>query len=74
MQDAPDRSRGGSEDPRPANNLPLQLTSFVGREREIAKARGLLGTDRLLTLVGPGGSGKRRLALCARRRWPMPDG
>jgi predicted ATPase/class 3 adenylate cyclase len=49
-------------DARP-NNLPLQLTSFVGREEEIAEVERLLGQTRLLTLTGPGGSGKSRLAL-----------
>ena len=49
-------------DARP-NNLPLQLTSFVGREEEIAEVERLLGHTRLLTLTGPGGSGKSRLAL-----------
>jgi predicted ATPase/class 3 adenylate cyclase len=45
------------------NNLPLQLTSFVGREREQAEVRRLLATARLLTLTGTGGCGKTRLAL-----------
>ena len=46
------------------NNLPLQLTSFIGREREIADLKELLvGEARLVTLTGPGGSGKTRLAL-----------
>ena len=49
-------------DARPSN-LPLQLTSFVGREEEIAEVERLLGQTRLLTLTGPGGSGKSRLAL-----------
>jgi predicted ATPase/class 3 adenylate cyclase len=51
-----------SFDVRP-NNLPLQLTSFVGRADEIAQALQLLGDHRLVTLTGPGGSGKTRLAL-----------
>ncbi|MGQ0569585.1 MAG: ATP-binding protein [Armatimonadota bacterium] len=45
------------------NNLPVQLSSFVGREREIAEIKRLLGAARLLTLTGSGGSGKSRLAL-----------
>jgi predicted ATPase/class 3 adenylate cyclase len=49
-------------DARPSN-LPLQLTSFVGRADEIAEVERLLGQTRLLTLTGPGGSGKSRLAL-----------
>ena len=47
----------------PDNNLPLQLSSFIGREREIAEVNGLLAANRLLTLTGPGGCGKTRLAL-----------
>src|SRR5262245_2423718 len=43
--------------------LPAELSSFVGRQRELAEVRGLLGQTRLLTLVGVGGVGKSRLAL-----------
>lgn len=45
------------------NNLPLQLTTFVDREKEIVELRRLIGSSRLVTLTGPGGSGKTRLAL-----------
>jgi predicted ATPase/class 3 adenylate cyclase len=51
-----------SLDRRP-NNLPTQLTSFVGREKELGEAARLLETTRLLTLTGPGGTGKTRLSL-----------
>lgn len=45
------------------NNLPRQLTSFIGREREIAEVKGLLTAASLVTLTGAGGSGKTRLAV-----------
>jgi predicted ATPase/class 3 adenylate cyclase len=45
------------------HNLPLQLTAFLGRERELAEVGGLLRGARLTTLVGAGGAGKTRLAL-----------
>ncbi len=44
-------------------NLPLQLSSFVGREREIVEVGRLLGEHRLVTLTGVGGVGKTRLAV-----------
>jgi predicted ATPase/DNA-binding SARP family transcriptional activator len=44
-------------------NLPIPLTSFIGRKRETAEVKALLGSSRLLTLTGPGGSGKTRLAI-----------
>ncbi len=49
---------------RPPGNLPVELSSFVGRQREISELKGLLAADgtRLLTLTGPGGGGKTRLA------------
>ena len=48
-----------------AGNLPADLTSFVGRRRELAEIKRLLTTTRLLTLTGSGGAGKTRLALRA---------
>ncbi len=56
------------------NNLPVQLTSFVGRVREIAEAKRLLSGTRLLTLTGAGGCGKTRLALRVATDLLMPDG
>jgi predicted ATPase/class 3 adenylate cyclase len=58
------------------NNLPVLATSFVGRVREVAEARRLLATTRLLTLTGPGGTGKTRLALqvAAESIEDYPDG
>lgn len=44
-------------------NLPLQLTSFIGREKEQEQVRGMLTQARMVTLVGAGGSGKTRLAM-----------
>jgi predicted ATPase/class 3 adenylate cyclase len=51
-----------SIDARP-NNLPRQLTSFVGRQDEIAKVKQMLATAPLVTLTGPGGVGKTRLSI-----------
>ena len=53
------------ESRRPPNNLPLELSSFVGREKELAEVKRLLEDNRLLTLTGSGGCGKTRLALAA---------
>ena len=64
-----------SLDARP-NNLPTQLTTFVGRERELAEAGELLQRSRLLCLTGPGGTGKTRLSLqvAAGAADAFPDG
>ena len=45
-----------------AHNLPAQLTSFIGRQKERAEVRQLLADNRLVTLTGVGGTGKTRLA------------
>jgi predicted ATPase/DNA-binding CsgD family transcriptional regulator len=50
---------------RPPNNLPLEVSSFVGRQDEVAEVGRLLWNNRLITLTGPGGCGKTRLALAA---------
>ena len=62
-------------DARP-NNLPTQLTSFVGREEELATTCDLLAANRLVTLTGPGGTGKTRLSLqvAAQAVDDFPDG
>src|SRR5215472_17407131 len=63
---------GGSR----AGNLPAELTSFVGRRRELAELKRVLSTTRLLTLTGAGGAGKTRLALRAAAELArgLPDG
>src|SRR5258706_2550110 len=48
---------------RSKHNLPYQLTSFVGREQEIAQLKELVAANRLVTLTGAGGAGKTRLAI-----------
>jgi len=53
-----------SMDVRP-NNLPIQLTSFVGRRRELEAVQTAVRESRLLTLTGPGGTGKSRLSIQA---------
>ncbi len=58
------------------NNLPVQVTSFVGRRHEIGELKRLLLEHRLVTVTGPGGSGKTRLALQAAAQMlaSFPDG
>ena len=58
------------------NNLPHQPTSFIGRERELREVKDLLGTARLVTLLGMGGLGKTRLSLQAAAELihQFPDG
>ena len=47
----------------PRHNLPHPVSSFIGRQREIAEVKRLIGSSRLVTLTGVGGGGKTRLAL-----------
>jgi predicted ATPase/DNA-binding NarL/FixJ family response regulator len=54
---------GGRRGTGPPNNLPLELSSFVGREKELSEVKRVLEDTRLLTLTGSGGCGKTRLAL-----------
>src|SRR5262245_57511923 len=77
------RRRDVPDDPRPLgsldsvpNNLPVQLTSFVGRRAELAAVAQLLAENRLVTLTGSGGCGKTRLALhsAAEQAARWPDG
>jgi predicted ATPase/class 3 adenylate cyclase len=64
------------DNPELPNNLPSVLSAFVGREQELAAVRDLLGSERLVTLTGAGGSGKTRLALqaAAEQIGVTPDG
>ncbi|MGH1563522.1 ATP-binding protein [Mumia sp. DW29H23] len=61
---------------RPRTNLRLALTSFVGRDATVAELTSLVGDNRLVTLVGPGGAGKTRLAVetASRLASRFPDG
>jgi predicted ATPase/DNA-binding CsgD family transcriptional regulator len=77
------RSAGDTRDPAPLrsldalpNNLPAQMTNFVGRDEELAAVRALLDGERSVTITGPGGCGKTRLALqgAAQQSERWPDG
>jgi non-specific serine/threonine protein kinase len=61
---------------RDPGELPAEVTGFVGRQRELAVLGGLLGIARLVTVTGPGGVGKTRVALraAARSRGQFADG
>jgi predicted ATPase/DNA-binding CsgD family transcriptional regulator len=62
-----DHDESGGSEAQSAGNLPAQLTSLVGRGRELGELSALLAGTRLLTLTGPGGSGKSRLGLAVSR-------
>jgi non-specific serine/threonine protein kinase len=57
-------------------NLPVEISSFVGRARELNEVRRLISSAHAITVTGPGGIGKSRLALRAARRLErhFPDG
>ncbi|MFN0026448.1 MAG: ATP-binding protein [Acidimicrobiales bacterium] len=57
--------------PSPVITLPVPRSSFVGRAVEVERLLGLIGRERLLTLVGVGGSGKTRLAIEVGHRWAL---
>ncbi|WP_395111056.1 ATP-binding protein [Actinomadura sp. SCN-SB] len=75
-QDVPERPAEPAAGRARLTNLPAQFTSFVGREEESARLDKLLRESRLVTLTGPGGAGKTRLAAEAAGRavQDMPDG
>src|SRR5262249_22053021 len=60
----------------PRSRVPVPLTTFVGRERELGEVQVLIGRHRLVTVTGPGGSGKTRLMLelLPRLAPSLPDG
>ncbi|MDT9681017.1 BTAD domain-containing putative transcriptional regulator [Streptomyces sp. TRM76323] len=64
---APALAPGGDDEPaaeaRPRTNLPAPATALIGRDEEVTGIEGLLSVGRLVTLTGPGGVGKTRLAL-----------
>jgi predicted ATPase/DNA-binding SARP family transcriptional activator len=71
------RARAGLRpDLRPGHNLPIRLSSFVGRDQALAELSIMLGRRRLITLLGPGGCGKSRLAVEVAQRAVsrFPDG
>ncbi|MFD0415117.1 BTAD domain-containing putative transcriptional regulator [Streptomyces sp. NPDC127108] len=71
-----ERDGGGSGQGRRRTNLRAELTSFVGKEADIAAVRERVAAHRLTTLIGPGGSGKTRLATETARTLlgELPDG
>ena len=58
----------GRDEASPPSNLPAPLTSFIGRDDDLARIDALLAGGRLVTVTGPGGAGKTRLAVEAARR------
>ena len=61
----PSRRPADADAPRPSSNLPAPVSSFIGRDSELAAVAALVAGSREVTLTGPGGVGKTRLALQA---------
>lgn len=70
------RGELGRREEGPRTNLRAELTSFVGRDADVAAVRGLIAEHRLTTVIGPGGAGKTRLAAETARTLldDLPDG
>jgi predicted ATPase len=70
------RGELGAREEAPKTNLRAELTSYVGKSADLAAVRGLIAEHRLTTLIGPGGSGKTRLATETARTLlgDLPDG
>lgn len=69
------RVPGGTRDSR-LTNLPIELTSFLGREADLASLKAVIGRSRLVTISGTGGLGKTRISLhlAAELTGEYPDG
>ncbi|MDQ0784629.1 BTAD domain-containing putative transcriptional regulator [Streptomyces sp. B3I8] len=63
LGEAPDKAAAAR--PRATGNLPIEMTTFIGREAQLAEVRAVLASARVVTLTGVGGVGKTRLALRA---------
>ncbi|MET9990601.1 BTAD domain-containing putative transcriptional regulator [Streptomyces mutabilis] len=76
LRQDPALARATTSGARPRGNLPVPLTELIGRDEEVRRIEALLTSERLVTLTGPGGVGKTRLALeaAARRAGRFPDG
>jgi predicted ATPase/DNA-binding SARP family transcriptional activator len=70
------RGELGAREENRKTNLRAELTSFIGKDADVAELRGLIAEHRLTTLIGPGGSGKTRLATETARTLlgDLPDG